>query len=103
MNLNSLIRKYNMVAPSPVRMGVTSVETELAGCYRDCSSLIKEELQRRVKAGLVPTRLDVKYAREGMDIKGKTAKEEAAVKETMLSAFRRLVREVFAKEKQGSL
>jgi hypothetical protein len=73
------------------------VESELDGCYRDCGALIKEELERRVKAGLAgpewqPTSLP------GAVINGKTGQEEAAVRETMLSAFRRLVREVLAKK-----
>lgn len=95
--VNQLIRRYNVVAPPAVRAGLVSVESELDGCYRDCGALIKEELERRVKAGLAgpewqPTSLP------GAVINGKTGQEEAAVRETMLSAFRRLVREVLAKK-----
>lgn len=94
--VNQLIRRYNVVAPPSVRAGLVSVASELDGCYRDCGPLIKEELERRVKAGLAspewqPTSLP------GREVRGKSGPEEPAVRETMLSAFRRLVRETFAK------
>lgn len=92
--INSLIRKYNMVAPSSVRKAITNIEDELSYCYRDCASLIREELERRVKAGLGggARAHEVKLAGEAP--KGKLMPEQEAVRETMMSAFRRLVREV---------
>ena len=96
--LNNLIRRYNIVAPASVRANLTTPEAELKACYRDCEGLIREELQRRVKMGLEPpVQHKLKLGKEDGP-KGKTAEEEAAVRETMLSAFRRLVKEVFAKK-----
>ena len=99
--INSLIRKYNVVAPSSVRMNVTDVKTELQACYRDCGDMIKEELERRTKAGLTVTKSQiqtVKMAQE-KDIKGRVALvEEKAIRETMLSAMRKLARDIFARQ-----
>lgn len=95
--VNQLIRRYNVVAPPAVRAGLVSVQSELDGCYRDCGPLIKEELERRVKAGLAGPEWQPVDLGGGL-VRGKSGPEEPAVRETMLSAFRRLVREVFAKQ-----
>lgn len=102
INLNSLIRKYNVVAPPSARSPVTSVESELAGCYRDCAPLIRQELERRAQAGYGAATYKVKQGSADGPT-GKTAPEQSAVRETMLSAFRRLVREVIGKKEVKSI
>lgn len=93
-NVNELVRKYNIVAPASVRMPLLTVELELLGAYRDCTPILQDELQRRVKAGLGSSTLQIKQGPKG-DLVGKLAAgEEPAVKETMLSAMRRLVRDL---------
>lgn len=98
-NLNSLIRKYNVVAPPTVRASVTSVETELASCYRECAALIKQELEKRAKEGAPAPRPLTASMGTKSGPKGRTEAEQDAVRETMLSAFRRFVKETFSSSK----
>jgi DnaJ family protein C protein 28 len=93
-NINNLIRKYNIVAPPTARALFTTVELELAACYKDCQPLIKEELERRVRAGMGTPRGAGVIQGPLRGPKGRIEAEEGAVKESMLSAFRRFVREV---------
>lgn len=95
-DMNLLVRKYNIVAPQTIRMSLLSLDSELRSCFKDCQATITAELERRVQAGLSNVQAanyKVKQGPQG-DLEGKTMQEEKAVKETMLSAFRRLVREV---------
>lgn len=98
-NLNSLIRKYNVVAPPTARAPVTSVEIELAACYRECASLLKQELEKRALEGPGAVRVTSATGGPRRGPKGRTEEEQDAVKETMLSAFRRFVKETFSRDR----
>jgi hypothetical protein len=101
--VNSMIRKYNMVAPQSVRMSITSVDAELSLCYKDCENLIKEELKRRSEAGLSGSVPSMPQQKKQRDTQGRMMEEQTAVRETMLSALRRLTRDVFSKRESQSL
>lgn len=94
-NLNENIRKYNVVAPPSTRVPITSVKIELEACYRETASLLKAELEKRALEGPGVARLT--NATQGIKSgpKGKTEKEQDAVRESMLSAFRRFVKDSF--------
>lgn len=95
-NLNSLIRKYNVVAPPSARAPVTSVELELKACFEECAALIKTELEKRAKEGPGAARQLSAKGGPKSGPKGRTEEEQDAVKETMLSAFRRFVKDTFS-------
>lgn len=95
-NLNSLIRKYNVVAPPSARAPVTTVASELKLCYNECAALIKQELEKRAKEGPGSARPVLAKGGPTSGPKGRTEEEQDAVKETMLSAFRRFVKETFS-------
>lgn len=94
-NINDVIRKYNVVAPPSARASVTTVELELAACYRECASLLKAELEKRALEGPGAVRLTSASQDIRSGPKGRTESEQDAVRETMLSAFRRFVKDTF--------
>lgn len=95
-NLNSIVRRFNIIAPYHVRRPLISLEIEIDRCYRLAGPVIEAELQRRLD-GSDEDRLPIRDTPKA-EIKGKVAeREEKGVKETMWRAFKRVLVEVLAK------
>lgn len=90
------MRRYNGMAPYPVRRSPLSLKGEMESCFSDCQQAIANELQRRLDGGGKAVRLPERSRRD-REIVGRTVGEEGeqkAVHETMWRAFKRLVIEV---------
>ena len=89
---NSLIRRYNVAAPYAVRKPVLVLERELQSCFSDSIPVIEAELLRILAGG--SSRLAAKLPAQESKAGPEAGEEQAEVKDSMWSAFRRLVRQV---------
>lgn len=102
LDLNTLTRKYNVIAPYHVRRQLLTLESELRAAVTVCSPSLAVELQRRLDTGMKDEsgRVMWKDDGEGSGVRSVTAEdlggEKKEVKETMWSGFKRLVVEVLA-------
>ncbi|GAA5991785.1 hypothetical protein JCM11641_005683 [Rhodosporidiobolus odoratus] len=101
LDVNNLTRKYNVIAPYHVRRQLLVLRTELNIAIRACAPSIAKELQRRLDAGMSsPTSGKTIWAEPGEGVRSVTADdlggEQKEVRETMWSAFKRLVVETLA-------
>ncbi|GAA6000730.1 hypothetical protein JCM10207_004629 [Rhodosporidiobolus poonsookiae] len=100
-DLNNLTRKYNVIAPYHVRRPLLTLRSELDQAIASCAPAIAQELKRRLDVGMAsPSSGKVVYHEPEDDVRSVTADEmggeKKAVKESMWTAFRRLVVEVLA-------
>ncbi|GAA6038470.1 hypothetical protein JCM8097_004582 [Rhodosporidiobolus ruineniae] len=101
LDLNNLTRKYNVIAPYHVRRSLLTLRSELDAAIAACAESLAVELQRRLDVGMSSGQTGkVVWEDPSEGVRSITAEEmggeRKAVKETMWSAFRRLVVETLA-------
>ncbi|GAA5945278.1 hypothetical protein JCM10213_001508 [Rhodosporidiobolus nylandii] len=104
LDLNNLTRKYNVIAPYHVRRQLLSLSVELDRAIKACAPAVAKELQRRLDEGMASgaggAAGKVVWRDPEESVRSVTAAEmggeKKAVKETMWSAFRRLVVDTLA-------
>ncbi|KAK4702347.1 hypothetical protein P7C70_g3885, partial [Phenoliferia sp. Uapishka_3] len=95
---NSIIRRFNAVAPYSVRRPILVLSRELESCFKDCVKSIENELVRIMEGGSTPPVIAKGRSKGGVKVVN-DEEEHEEVKDTMWTAIRRLVKQVVGKEK----
>lgn len=93
------MQRYNGVAPYPVRRAPLRLVNELEQCFKHCATPIADELRKRLSGA--PEKLPVMPVKVDRKITGKVEEEIKDVDdESMWSALRRVVTDVFKEKKK---